>query len=305
MLVFSTRILSSIVFAALLSACASSAKINAFRSFAETASAYQNTIIASTDVAIQSNIETNSFILIDARELRAPIENSDLQDLRADIMLHNDRVLDVTRSYAAMKKQLRLLSDYFSALGVLATYDGSSGIASAAKSAVESLQALSPTLKNAKIGNASLTSFTEAVTPIVVAEFQSRALTESLRENAQVIDAQLQLQAAFLSLVGEQLKADQELKTKRLMNEQVIDPYAGKPTLPANWSDRRLELVKSIAAAESAADESVLISKMLRQNFLALVEGRLAIEDLALIGSDLQRLSGLTALIAGKSGDGK
>ncbi len=278
-----------LVLAALAAAgCATTANINRFKAFSDLGRDYESAVLKVIDQAAQANIDADSQRLINSRELLPNTAQRQTNILNAD-----QAVLETTRAYNRLKVQANLLSDYFIALGALASFDGDSAIGTSAGNLVSSLQSLSPSLENLTIGQATPSSLIGGAASLVVSGIRSRRLSEELRRNGAVIDRQLALQSAVLELLARQIRQDQQVLSERTMLDQVVAPYAGSGSLPGNWAGQRRTLLLQASVAAAPAEQAVILSRRLRIAFQALAEGRMEPGDLASYAADLSRLVGL------------
>ena len=211
---------------------------------------------------------------------------------------HNEAVVANIKAYAAIKKQTGLLSDYFTALGALASFDGESAIGSSAGDTVKSLQALVPDLQSAKIGNASLPDIAEAAVPLIVSNIKATKLRNELARNGTTILHQLDLQSALLTMLADDIAQDQDVIGQNDMLEDVLKPFANDGSVPGSWAARRREILNEQALAPAPAAEAAELSKKLKLAFTGLVEGRLEPGDLADYATDLGKLVTLIELAA-------
>ena len=278
-----------------VSACSSTANINRHKAFAELGRTYEGAVLDVISQAERSNIDADSQRLMTSR----PGLMSDSATRRQSILAANGAVLETSRTYARLKRQVNLLNDYFTALGALASFDGDSAIGESAGNVVTALQALSPSLEGATIGNATPASLIGSATTLVVTGIRSRRLAEELRRNGAVIDRQLALQSALLDLLAEQIRRDQAVLSNRQMLDDVVRPYAADGDLPGDWTERRRTLLLEQAVAAAPAEQAAALSRRLRLAFVALAEGRMEPGELADYAADLGRLVSLIEEVRG------
>ncbi|MEA3029070.1 MAG: hypothetical protein QOJ53_1822 [Sphingomonadales bacterium] len=269
-------------------ACSSTANINRFKAFADLGRSYEGAVVKVIDQAQETNIDADSQRLINSRALV-----TDAAARQRNIIATNAAVLETSLAYARLKSQVNLLSDYFIALGALASFDGDSAIGQSAGNVVSSLQALSPALEHATIGGATPATLIGDATTFVVSGIRSRRLGEELRRHGPVIDRQLALQSAMLELLARQIRQNQEILSERVMLDSVVAPYAQAASLPSDWASRRRTLLLQSAVASAPAEQAVQLSRRLRIAFAALAEGRMEPGELADYAADLGRLVSL------------
>jgi hypothetical protein len=293
--------ISIIAFAALaVGACGTTSNINRFRAFAELGQTYQSAVTKVVDQASASNIDADSQLLMFGRENM--IAGGDISRLPNDIERANVSVIETNRVYSRLRRQVALLNDYFRSLGALADFDGDPAIGSSAGSVVSALRSLFPGGQEVKIGSANPVDITSGVASLVVANVRSRRLAEELRRNGGEIDRQLAVQAQLLEALAEDIRNDQEIIVQRRLLDDVIAPFAGNGALPANWSQRRRELLVQMSAAADPAQEAAALSRRMRTAFADLVAGRLQAGDLVIYANDLSRLVAIAEKIDGSGG---
>ena len=290
----------------LLTGCATSSNINKFKAFSIAGAEYQKAISDVTDAAILSNIDSTSYEQINLRDTllanhntKSPLPADDINRLTEAINNSNQGVLNSTEAFLALKKQTALLTDYFSALGALANYDGASGLTDATNETVVTLEGFIPSLKQATIGDASVNGFVTQAVPIAVANFQSSALEKELKAHATTIDNQLRLQSLLLEDIAKQLKSDKRLISNINLDQKIVLPFTSTKDLPKNWVKDRREILLSTVDTATAADQAVTLSKKMRTSFISLVEGRLEVSDLNLVADDLSTLAELIETVRG------
>lgn len=295
-----SRIVAAVVVAGLLSGCASTARVNQFKAFAELGAKSQTAVGKIVDEAVASNVDADSQRLITARRLATKTSPPSV-DLSAQIVESNKAVIAHTEALTAFKRHSTLLSDYFAALGALAAFDGESGIADSAKSTVTALQGLSPKLKDASIGEASVADFIGAVAGLTVAHFKAKALEDELRANGAAIERALDLERAFLDALNEDMMSDYKTLSEQQLLTDVVKPFtASSGDLGAAWIAKRRAALLTASARTEPVKEAAALARKLHQSFIALAEGRLEPADLALYAADLNRLVDLVEMVASK-----
>jgi hypothetical protein len=274
----------------LLTAC-TTVSTNRFKAFAELGRGFEGAVDKVIDEAATSNVDANSQELLSGRKT-APAERL------ADLNRHNDAIVEANRTYIGLKKQTALLSEYFTALGALASFDGESAIGASTTGLVNSLQALSPSLEGAKIGGAAVGDLLGAAAPLVVSGIKSAKLRAELRRNGPTISRQLDLQNALLSALAEDIASDQDVLSQHQLLEDVLTPYVEASSVPAGWSADRREILRQQSLAPAPAAEAAELSKKLKIAFVGLAEGRVEPGDLADYAADLSRLTTLIEMVA-------
>lgn len=274
----------------LLAAC-TTPSVNRFKAFAELGRGFEGAVDKVVDQAAASNADANSQELLNGRKTTKA-------ERLADLTRHDDAIVGANRTYAGLKKQTSLLSEYFTALGALASFDGESAIGASTTGLVNSLEALSPSLQGAKIGGAPVADLLGAMAPLVVSGIKSARLRAELNRNGAVISRQLDLQNALLTALAEDIASDQDVLAQNQLLENVLTPYVEAQTVPGDWMDSRREILRQQSLAPAPAAEAAELSRKLKIAFVGLAEGRVDPGDLADYAADLSRLTDLIEMVA-------
>lgn len=287
-----------VLIAVSLGGCASTTKINQFRSFAEIGRQEQVVVSGVVDQAISSNIDASSRELLDARDVAAGSGKWVGVDPDEALDQNNLAVIATTRQFLDIKRHSALLDRYFESLAALADFD-SSGIASSTETTVGALTKLSPKLEALKAGDVTLPEAVGALAPVIVNAVKAGVLERELRAHADTINRELELQERLLQFLFASISEDQELLSQHQILDQLATPYADlKGPLSGDWmSTRRSILMSQAAAAQPAAKAAELAAKM-RLTFLSLCEGKATAEDLAGYASDLSTLLTLVQVVS-------
>lgn len=295
------RYIAPVAIIGLLSGCASTARVNQFKAFAELGAKSQTAVGKIVDEAVASNVDADSQRLITARRLATKTSPPSV-NLSERIVESNSAVIAHTEALTAFKRHSALLSDYFAALGALAAFDGESGITDSAKSTVTALQSVSPKLKDANIGEAPVADFVGAVAGLAVAHFKAKALENELRANGAVIERALDLERAFLDALNEDMMSDYGTLSEQQLLVDVIKPFsAPSGDLSSAWITKRRSALLAASTRTEPVKEAAALARKLHQSFIALAEGRLEPGDLALYAADLDRLVDLVEMVTAKS----
>lgn len=295
-----SKYVAAIAVSGLLAGCASSARVNQFKAFAEVGAKSQTAVRTIIDEAARSSADADSQRLITARRL-ATRASPPSADLSAQILASNKAVVAHTEALTAFKRHSGLLSDYFTALGALAAFDGESGIADSAKSTVTALQGLAPALKDASVGDAPVADFIGAAAGLAVAHFKAKALEDELRANGPAVERALDLQRAFLDALNEDMTSDYQTLSEQVLFKNVVQPFAAPSgELGATWMVERRTALLAASNRTEPVKEAAALSRKLHLSFIALAEGRLEPSDLALSAADLSRLVDLVEMVAAK-----
>ncbi len=247
------------------SGCA--ARATQFSDFAQAGLAYVKASEAVIDEAGTASIKANNVTLVRTRPAIPPDKRLD------EINTHNELLRQRLAILQDIRRHGRLLQTYFQALAALAGSDAPRTSAAAAESAFAALSKVSPEIKAAKTGVASLGDLVPAVTKPLVASFRHNALERELELRAEAIANEIALQEAAFTAIGRLLAADLQVQLNAFETEQVNNPFAADRALPSNWTNHREQLLKmtGVAASTGAAASA---ARNLRASFEALVNNR-------------------------------
>lgn len=273
-----------------LAGCAT-ARLNQFNTFAQAGINY----VAASQTVIQdagtAAVNTDSALLVKARpsldqsQRKARVATSDA------LLKQRLQVLQLISAHG------KLLQAYFEALASLSDPKAKNSIGTAAQGAYDSLAKLSPTLKNAKMGSTSVSSFIPTATAPVVATFKVHALNEELKARSNAIANELALQEAAFSAIAAELKTDAQVQ-QNFRETDSINQFTAETPLPAEWASQRLTLLSTPPAIASADAASKAAAK-LRSAFTAVVENRLDSAGFASLMSDISNMVTIAQSIQG------
>jgi len=247
------------------SACA--ARITQFGDFAQAGLTYVKASEAVIDDAGVASIRANNATLVKNRQAIPP------ENRLAEINTHNDLLKERLVILQDIRRHGRLLQRYFQALADLAGSDAPQAAAAAADGAFASLSKLSPGIKTAKVGAASVGDLIPAVTKPIVASFKVRALERELELRSEAIANEIALQEAAFTAIGQGLVTDLQVQMNTFETEQVNNPFAADGVLPGNWVGNREQLLKMTGTVASAG-AAVAAARNLRASFESLVNNR-------------------------------
>jgi hypothetical protein len=260
------------------------ARTNQFDDFAQAGVKFADALPPVLDDSFQYAVETDSLVLIESRkglstseEKLTAIETSN-ENLSERVILIND-----------LKRHAKLLRSYFIALKALAQTEEASGISDATKGLVESLRRVDDRILSKSIGGIDVNNLVGKATKISVATFQSAALNRELKLHAEVIEHEISIQQAVLSVLRDAMKGDQDTRNAFTDREKIIRPFVVDEKLPKNWSTLRLEVLKK-KIEFSSLDAATDAAQALRLNFIALSENRLSEESIAVLMQDIDRI---------------
>ena len=278
------------VTAALLVTGCTTTRISQFDRFAEAGKTYSDAMVALTDEAGKVAVDANSEFLTSIRD--------DLQSenqRREEYEKHTQSVQELITELNSLREHSLLLRRYFAALADLARAKDETS--AAANDLAKKLQDLHPRLKAAKIGNASVSEFVGEAAPLVVGSFKQRALERELRNNASLLERELELQKAFLEALSEGLRDDLETIARIRGADEVAKPYIREARLPSSWrKDRQQVLMTSLASA--SAENAAEAAKKLKETFVALVERRVSPGDFDMLFADIESMIDLIELVS-------
>jgi len=247
------------------SACA--ARITQFGDFAQAGLTYVKASEAVIDDAGVASIRANNVTLVKNRPAIPP------ENRLAEINTHNDLLKERLVILQDIRRHGRLLQRYFQALADLAGSDAPQAAAAAADGAFASLSKLSPGIKTAKVGAASVGNLIPAVTKPIVASFKVRALERELELRSEAIANEIALQEAAFTAIGQGLATDLQVQMNTFETEQVNNPFAADGVLPGNWVGNREQLLKMTGTVASAG-AAAAAARNLRASFESLVNNR-------------------------------
>lgn len=269
-----------LVAAGLIGGCA--ARLNQFNTFAQAGSMYvtasQSVIQASGTAAVNAD----SALLIKVRPDLDPTQRRKRISDSNNLLKQRLQVLDLISAHG------KLLRAYFDALAALADPKAPNSVGSSAKGVYDSLAKMSPTLKNAKMGDTSVSSFIPTVTAPIVATFKAHALNEELKARAPAISNELALQEAAFSAIEAELRTDMT-EQQNLLEVDSVDQFVSSAPLPSQWPDQRL-VALSTPPPVASADAAAKAAAHLRSTFKALVENQIDNAGFESLTSDISNM---------------
>jgi len=274
-----------------LGGCAT-VRLNQFRSFSQAGIAYARASQTLMDQAGAASIGADSAILVKSREDLAPDERrkavttSDALLKRRLVILHQ------------LKNHAQLLQSYFQTIADMVDSSAGQDLGSAAKGVYDSLAILGKPLQTAMIGNERVADFIPAAINIVVVNIKVKALNTELHTRAPLIERELATQEAALNALAKDLQDNLTIKLNIDETQGVIGPYAATDGLPADWLDRRQQVLTANVAVQSAAD-AARAAKALRESFARLVAGTLTEGAISGLIQDINSILDLATKIKG------
>jgi len=153
-------------------------------------------------------------------------------------------------------------------------------------------------LKNAKIGGSTVSDLIPSVVPIVVAPLKARTLEKELRERGSLIERELALQEAMLSVLAQEIKTDLSVELNTQEKQAVIDPYVSGSEVPSDWAVKREEVLSATVASQSAGAAAQAANE-LRLSFQKLAANEFDSAALASLIGDINAILDLTDKIKG------
>lgn len=271
-----------------------SARVDEFGRFAQAGVAFADALPPVLDDSLASTVATDSLVLVKERAaLSRDQRNAFLESSRADLQ-QRQRLLDDLRQHA------NLLRAYFVALDNLASTDAqSSGLTDVAQGLVSELGKLNTDIAGATIGETPLSELIGPAVNFGVVTWQAASLNRELERNAPAIERELALQRAALDSLARAMRAELEARLEKEYSERVGLPYIRDVTLPADWSERRLEALRRRLELQSV-DAARQAARSLHNAFVALVEGSLGDIALGTLMTDINALLGVIERIEGE-----
>jgi len=197
-----------------------------------------------------------------------------------------------------LKAHSRLLKKYFGAMNALAISEAPSEISGSVASFVDQLGALSPKIKNAQIGNASVKDVLEPVTSLIVRAKIAEVLRARLEQDKDVIYEELDIHSAALNALAADIQNNIEVTQNFDRFALVVQPYVSAENLPANW---RQKWHASFAAPPelAAMKKAAMAMKDVRDNFKALVEGNVDSDGLLVLLGDVSDVVAIIEKVEG------
>lgn len=282
----------SALLAVALSAC-STARISQFDGFAAAGIKYTEAIPAVYDQAFETAVRTDSLVLRDGRP------HFSQNDRLKEISVSNEKLATRFEILTALKVHAAELRAYFIALKALASSEAGSGLTQATKDLAANLGKLDDRITKLSVGSLPINDFIGQAVPLVVAQYKSSALNAELKDRAQSIERELNLQEAAISAIAAQMKSDVAVRLTAQDRDEIVIPYVRDGSLPSDWNEKRLQGFRRRLDL-GVIDAAVSAAKNLRLSYVALVENRLDDGGLLLLIGDINKLIGLIEGIKGK-----
>ena len=292
----SARVLASlfaIAFSLTLQGCVS-ARLAQFSGFSQAGVAYVKASGTFIDEAGSAAVRGDNAILL---KNRAPLTES---ERRKFILESNKNLKQRLWLLQQLKRHGQLLQDYFEIMGIMADPKAPDSLGDSAKGAYDALAMLSPALKDAKIGSSTVSDFIPAVIPIVVASLKAKTLEKELRARGPLIERELALQEAMLTVLAQEIKTDLTIELNTQEIQQVINPYVAAGDVPGDWGATREEFLSATVASQSAG-AAAQAAHELRSSFQRLATNQFDSAALAALIGDINTIIDLTAKIKGVS----
>ncbi len=275
-----------------LAGCSTTARVDQFQQFAAAGMRYTDSVGELTEVAGKAAIDADSMVLKKARPALTSKE-------RAKEILQQNRLMKERLSLLGdVRQHARLLRGYFSSLASLASSNAPSGIGAAAEGLVDSMGKLSGRIRQAKVGELSVGSFSGKAVEIVVANHKKQKLEKELKARAPVLERELDIQQAALQAIAEQMRTDLRATLSQRESAEVVLPYRANKSLPSSWVKKRHEILTShltLASVDAAAEAA----KRLKASFEALLEDRFGPAEMQALLKDIEEIITLVEAVNG------
>jgi hypothetical protein len=238
------------------------ARTTQFHDFATAGVTYVKASDAVLEEAGTAAIGADSAIMISRRS------DTPVGDRAARVLAANKELKERVAILRDIRRHGRVLQRYFEALASIADSNAPEAAAKAAESAFGALADVSASIKAS-----SLKPVVPGLTQLIVGSFKVRILENELRQRADAIAAELALQEAAFTKVGELLQTDIRVQLNILESRQVVQAFAADAALPREWAQTR-EQVITAAAASASASAGARAAAALRQAFEAVVANR-------------------------------
>ncbi len=295
----SITIIAAVISALTLSACASNQeRVGQFADFAEAGATYTQSVPPLLDASLVSAINGHSLVLVRAREL-----NKDEAFLKDAFDKHTALTRERADVLDRIRKQAALLEEYFATLSVLASSadDGAAakattGLTEASEKLAGELGELSGKIKDAKIGDQSVSEFLGSLASPVIVAYQRKALDRVLKATAEPVSRSLDAHKAALKAIREQMVNERRDSSELGLSVTILKPYLGGGNLTNDWGKRRLDLLTETEEIREL-DQAVEASEKLERAFLELLRNdddgellKLLIRDLKGVASFAKKL---------------
>lgn len=265
-------------------------RINLFNTFAKAGNSYSAAIDALTEEACNIAIDADSEILIKDRDKFTDEERRKIYQEKAKAI---EALLETMHNF---QTHTSLLNRYFTSISKLAEYDNQKTILLESEKAISSLQKIHPQLENATIGGATPKELMGSIIPILVANFKQKNLEEELHKNANIIERELELQIALLSVLSEEMKADMDILMKAKDYNIVAGGYISNGELPSDWKNERKELL-TMYNSMGSFDSALSAAKELKITYINLLENKINLSDFNMLFEDINSMVTLIELL--------
>jgi hypothetical protein len=280
-----------LTFSFFLQGCVS-ARLAQFHGFSEAGVAYVKASSTFIDEAGSAAVLGDSLLLSKAR----PDLNA--RDRLEQISNKNKLLAQRLLLLRQVKRHGQLLQDYFEILETMADSKAPESLGIAAQGVYDSLAKLSPGLKTAKIGSSAISDVIPAIVPIVVAPLKAKTLEKELHERGPLIERELALQEAMLTVLAQELQTDLSIQLNMQAKQDVVDPYVSTGELPNDWNSKREAILNTIVTSQSAGAAAQAANK-LRLSFERLAANNLDSAALSSLLADINSILDLAEKIKG------
>jgi hypothetical protein len=242
-------------------------RVNQFQDFAEAGRAYSDAMSELTKETGNAAVDADSAVLIASRDGLGQQERIDA------LTQHKEALQELLAVLSDLRQHTMVLRRYFASLAELAGEDIPSGIADEASELVRELQAISPQLASARIGDTDVFTLVGQAVPFAVGHFQATALESHLNAHAATLEREIEIHRAAVAALAASTKADFEAVMASRETETVARPFVLDGELPGDWEELRRQAITAQATLDSL-DQAVRAAEELKRLFLALVENK-------------------------------
>lgn len=282
-----------ILFVVLTAGCATQ-RLGQFEDFATAGTGYTEAVIILTEEAGNIAIDADSYLLI------KDINNLSETDRTKAYLERTEALESLLLELQMFRVHSNLLKRYFQTLYNLTISDAPSSISNRTEELVENLQKISPSLKDATIGDAPVSDFLTKAVSLSISGYQVKVLEDELNRNAAIIERELDLQHAFLSALSIELESDLKVLINTKEYEEIVKPYIAGNKLSKNWVKSRRDLLSSVVVMGSI-DNAKNAAKQLHSAFIALVENKIEPHEFGILFEDLNDMIDLVELVRGNT----
>lgn len=276
-----------------LSGC-DTTRLSQFGSFAAAGTAYVTTFQTFTADAGSAFISADSATLIVARNQAGNQISTNAAFYEKNIAADDVTLQQYLANLQKLNAHAALLGAYFAAITQLTNGKASAATVTDLDSLVDSINTFNPEIEKASFAGKNVKDYLGAVTNLVVAHFEVKALDAQLAKAAPVIDKALSLQEAAVKAIGAQMKDSLAASLQVQESTNVLTPYVTAGPLPTSWAANREAYLRENLNLQSADSAETAITS-LHKAFTELVTNKQPTINFASLMSDIGKMAGYAA----------